>query len=130
MEINIDFRKLYRCFWLQWGHNFFVMEMICHICIIEQIYLLQWGHNFFVMEISIFLGHLCALLVLQWGHNFFVMEISVQVSVLTTDGISFNGAITFSLWKFGLSVAVVFGVPSFNGAITFSLWKSEHTGIW
>ncbi len=92
---------------------------------------------------------------LQWGHNFFVMEIKNVGNLATLSMISFNGAITFSLWKFSLAdsvinsqlllqwghnffvmeiwAAIVRRSPrlaaweSFNGAITFSLWKSADT---
>ena len=36
---------------------------------------------------------------LQWGHNFFVMEMHQQSNYFQQTDYSFNGAITFSLWK-------------------------------
>ncbi len=38
---------------LQWGHNFFVMEIIDRFLNVLEIVGLQWGHNFFVMEIRV-----------------------------------------------------------------------------
>ena len=63
---------------------------------IRKVVMLQWGHNFFVMEISSGNG---VLIMLQWGHNFFVMEISLPQSWQGQLVHCFNGAITFSLWK-------------------------------
>ena len=61
---------------------------------------------------------------LQWGHNFFVMEIAILAHNLAIHD-SFNGAITFSLWKFVANQGHCskVGIKGFNGAITFSLWK-------
>ena len=38
--------------------------------------MLQWGHNFFVMEIAVRGKERLKVNGLQWGHNFFVMEMS------------------------------------------------------
>ncbi len=64
---------------LQWGHNFFVMEILHTSGTVVDLSKLQWGHNFFVMEIWNFLlrGTLDEE-ELQWGHNFFVMEIEMM----------------------------------------------------
>ena len=40
---------------------------------------------------------------LQWGHNFFVMEICTASAISLYSSLGFNGAITFSLWKFPTS---------------------------
>ena len=40
---------------------------------------------------------------LQWGHNFFVMEICIDKSKEACEIASFNGAITFSLWKLAIT---------------------------
>ena len=41
----------------------------------------------------------------------------------------FNGAITFSLWKFFAVLPEEHHRHRFNGAITFSLWKSPYAGF-
>ena len=41
---------------LQWGHNFFVMEIVMAHGKVRKGCKLQWGHNFFVMEIRLFVG--------------------------------------------------------------------------
>ena len=110
---------------LQWGHNFFVMEISPTSDLVKNasgsfngaitfslwkyplahptsshIGALQWGHNFFVMEIAIKNSKYPSFsMYLQWGHNFFVMEISVWILRVGIDYMTFNGAITFSLWK-------------------------------
>ena len=61
---------------LQWGHNFFVMEILEILAYLCPNPTLQWGHNFFVMEIFLFSKKVKLLTKLQWGHNFFVMEIA------------------------------------------------------
>ena len=38
---------------LQWGHNFFVMEIWWGFIVNPPVGVLQWGHNFFVMEIEL-----------------------------------------------------------------------------
>ena len=50
------------------------------------------------------------------------MEITNTVYDFIDNG-SFNGAITFSLWKFGKAKLICLVSSCFNGAITFSLWK-------
>ena len=84
---------------LQWGHNFFVMEILmdCDESLgwtgfngaitfslwkfsftfggVAMNNTLQWGHNFFVMEIVPSARTFPTEISLQWGHNFFVMEI-------------------------------------------------------
>ena len=85
---------------LQWGHNFFVMEISLMPLYSWYIPKLQWGHNFFVMEIVLNLVIRVVLHELQWGHNFFVMEIYHVVNGVGGGRSRFNGAITFSLWKF------------------------------
>ena len=37
--------------WLQWGHNFTVVEIVCPKTFCHIVALLQWGHNFTVVEI-------------------------------------------------------------------------------
>ena len=60
---------------------------------------------------------------LQWGHNFFVMEITTTNKITHLVQTGFNGAITFSLWKYDNRWPIVEETACFNGAITFSLWK-------
>ena len=94
---------------------------------------------------------LAVVLSLQWGRNFFVTEICHCQSVWNTD-LGFNGAVTFSLRKFGLSLYpfkrktslqwgrnffvteilvhlqyLTWQACGFNGAVTFSLRKSHTT---
>ena len=84
---------------------------------------LQWGHNFFVMEIRKLLRTVGepysfngAITFSLWKSRRCLMELAI--------GGSFNGAITFSLWKFRTEYNMIIDIlPSFNGAITFSLWK-------
>ena len=66
---------------------------------------------------------------LQWGHNFFVMEIDPPL-ILGVNGVPcFNGAITFSLWKYDADITFHPRLIRFNGAITFSLWKFALVAI-
>ena len=87
------------CHFLQWGHNFFVMEIIMYDLADIIPDSLQWGHNFFVMEIINMQCKFHLSFILQWGHNFFVMEM-MTLRLPTSSQSTFNGAITFSLWKF------------------------------
>ena len=66
---------------------------------------------------------------LQWGHNFFVMEILPPTVCFLECHYRFNGAITFSLWKFTYFDDGHVPTVSFNGAITFSLWKFFYLGV-
>ena len=52
MEIGMTFLRVKNNDGLQWGHNFFVMEINQVIQSSNCIPWLQWGHNFFVMEIT------------------------------------------------------------------------------
>ena len=76
------------------------MEMTGSALFTNSITVLQWGHNFFVMEISPSATEIKSSgESLQWGHNFFVMEIPHTICARAISQKSFNGAITFSLWK-------------------------------
>ena len=88
--------------------------------------MLQWGHNFFVMEISLGIKIFPMRYRLQWGHNFFVMEIRIVVRCILFQNPGFNGAITFSLWKSFSNCCTYLIIYCFNGAITFSLWKCVY----
>ena len=67
--------QIVQFYMLQWGHNFFVMEIMMHWLKQKLEVELQWGHNFFVMEIKQAVILAIKPFWLQWGHNFFVMEI-------------------------------------------------------
>ena len=86
-------------------------------------HLLQWGRNFFVTEIARARWTAFPVQALQWGRNFFVTEIWEYVWSKKTDAY-FNGAVTFSLRKYGWRFAGSTPTCSnFNGAVTFSLRK-------
>ena len=89
-------------FQLQWGRNFFVTEIIKPIAALSlRSSSLQWGRNFFVTEIMYFQPRQMRTLTLQWGRNFFVTEIPYPSQYFSISFLCFNGAVTFSLRKFG-----------------------------
>ena len=88
--------------------------------------MLQWSHNFIVMEILQSLATEFDAVRLQWGHNFIVMEIFIPLFIFMVHDLSFNGAITLSLWKLSTISRITIYSHSFNGAITLSLWKCDE----
>ena len=84
---------------------------------------LQWGHNFIVMEIHYPDSFSPGISSLQWGHNFIVMEMGSFQSMHIWISLCFNGAITLSLWKSQGRIRKQRCTRCFNGAITLSLWK-------
>ena len=66
--------------------------------------MLQWGRNFFVTEIKTNVsGNVRVNARLQWGRNFFVTEIFLNLHI-SGQHIRFNGAVTFSLRKFPITI--------------------------
>ena len=62
---------------------------------------------------------------LQWGHNFDVMEMNLMSHTRYTSSLSFNGAITLTLWKCQNHFSPFLPLECFNGAITLTLWKLD-----
>ncbi len=140
---------------LQWGRNFCVAEIITSTVFISISPTLQWGRNFCVAEIR---HHACGgkkfrqasmgpqLLCcgnhgkhhyhyncrpnLQWGRNFCVAEIEGRHKPNYFPRLSFNGAATFVLRKYGPSNPCRVHDRSFNGAATFVLRKLLYFEIY
>ena len=81
--------------------TFSLRKYIVSHFISSSISLLQWGRNFFVTEIGTMSRTTYQDCVLQWGRNFFVTEMQERGSYNDAGHNRFNGAVTFSLRKFG-----------------------------
>ncbi len=114
--------KTYR--WLQWSHDFSVMETFLHSHQpIWKFASFNGAMTFQSWKRQILDNLSCGSFWLQWSHDFSVMETISNNSLIGIFFFGFNGAMTFQSWKLKIACPVSSTSVCFNGAMTFQSWK-------